>query len=81
MIKEIEVRKNEINKPVETIYFGGGTPSLLNESELNSLLVCIKNNYNVHSNAEITLEASPDDISGAQLKQWKNAGINRLSIG
>ncbi|MEO8112041.1 MAG: radical SAM family heme chaperone HemW [Ginsengibacter sp.] len=66
---------------IETIYFGGGTPSLLTKRELEELLFAIKNNYKVSSSAEITLEANPDDINAASLNEWKGAGINRLSIG
>lgn len=65
----------------QTIYFGGGTPSLLNISELTSLLDTIKQHYIVGPNPEITLEANPDDISESILLQWRTAGINRLSLG
>ena len=66
---------------IETIYFGGGTPSLLTTRELEELSYTIRNNYPVSSTAEITLEANPDDISAETLAEWKSAGINRLSIG
>ncbi len=66
---------------IETIYFGGGTPSLLTKRELEELLFTIKNNYTVSSSAEITLEANPDDINSTILHEWRSAGINRLSIG
>ena len=65
----------------ETIYFGGGTPSLLSPMELEELLSTIHQRYTIGPNAEITLEANPDDISEASLTQWKQLGINRLSIG
>ncbi len=65
----------------ETIYFGGGTPSLLEAAELQSLLHTIHKHYQVAPNAEITLEANPDDIDQDQLKEWKELGINRLSLG
>lgn len=68
-------------QPIETIYFGGGTPSLLSAEELNSLLAALAANFNILRNAEITLEANPDDINIALLEEWKRAGINRLSIG
>jgi oxygen-independent coproporphyrinogen-3 oxidase len=70
-----------INETIDTIYFGGGTPSLLSNEELNFLLETIHKNYPVSANAEITLEANPDDITASFLTDWKNAGINRLSIG
>ena len=90
MLSEIRIRANAeeeeiaiISKEehIETIYFGGGTPSLLTESELHTLLAAIHANYTIDKNAEITLEANPDDMEPVKLAQWKNAGINRLSIG
>lgn len=66
---------------IETIYFGGGTPSLLSISEIQLLLSTVFQHYKVATNAEITLEANPDDISLGKLKEWRDAGINRLSIG
>ncbi len=66
---------------IETIYFGGGTPSLLTKRELEELLFTIKNNYAISPSAEITLEANPDDINATGLNEWKSIGINRLSIG
>ena len=66
---------------IETIYFGGGTPSLLSKNEVSLLLSSIVKRYNVHPQAEITLEANPDDINAEKLREWKAAGINRLSIG
>lgn len=68
-------------EPVETIYFGGGTPSLCSEAELNSMLAAIYKNYTVVPGAEITFETNPDDISLSQLEMWQRSGINRLSIG
>lgn len=68
-------------KSVETIYFGGGTPSILNGSELNLLLDEVKANYQLSTYPEITLEANPDDITTEKLVMWREAGINRLSIG
>lgn len=66
---------------IETIYFGGGTPSLLSKTELESIFYTIYSNYTISKNAEITLECNPDDVTKGELKVWKNAGINRLSIG
>lgn len=80
--KEIELRKEELKHvKIASIYFGGGTPSILNAQELNALLQKIHFNFNVDASAEITLEANPDDITVQQLTVWKNVGINRLSIG
>lgn len=66
---------------VETIYFGGGTPSLLETRELTSMLQALQQHFTIADNAEITLEANPDDITSEKLSAWKTAGINRLSIG
>ena len=79
--KELEVRKNEISEPVETIYFGGGTPSLLDLDELHQIFDSIYSNFSVVSNPEITLEANPDDLTKDKIKQFKSTPINRFSIG
>ena len=78
---EARLQRNYITAPVETIYFGGGTPSLLSNEELNLLLQEIRSLFSITENVEITLEANPDDISEKKLAEWKEAGINRLSIG
>ena len=69
------------DKSVETIYFGGGTPSLLQPEILNAILDALHQKFDIVANAEITLEANPDDISAQLLASWKSMGINRLSIG
>lgn len=83
IIKELKVRKNYFqNETVKTIYFGGGTPSLLTENELGKILAAIFENYPVEETAEITLEANPDDlISSEYLSSLRKLKINRLSIG
>lgn len=68
-------------KTVDTIYFGGGTPSLLSDKEISDFLNEARSDFSVSENPEITLEANPDDISDETLEGWKRAGINRLSIG
>ncbi len=79
---ELVLRKNEmISEEIETIYFGGGTPSLLNSEELNHIFQTIFKNYKVTENAEITLEANPDDLSEENLKILNESPVNRLSIG
>ena len=65
----------------DTIYFGGGTPSLLNAEGLKKLLAAAYEKYNISKDAEITLEANPDDISEIKLAEWKSVGISRFSIG
>ena len=82
ILKEIDLRIPYLkSKNIETIYFGGGTPSLLSEKELFLILEKIYKTYNVSSYAEITLEANPDDLSIEKLKELKRLEINRLSIG
>lgn len=79
---EIGMRKSELPKlPLETIYFGGGTPSLLSDKELGFLFDTISENFDIRSDAEITLEANPDDLTTSKIKQLKNSPVNRLSIG
>ena len=80
LLKEIQLRKS-LDQKIDTIYFGGGTPSLLDEKELNLIMNEIYKNFSIHENPEITLEANPDDLSVEKLKIVKNANINRLSIG
>ncbi|HMB99989.1 MAG TPA: radical SAM family heme chaperone HemW [Flavobacteriaceae bacterium] len=81
IIKELELRKDEISETVETIYFGGGTPSLLSNDELQLLISEIYKHYQVIDNPEITLEANPDDLSNKRINELTNTQINRLSIG
>jgi oxygen-independent coproporphyrinogen-3 oxidase len=78
---ELTLRKAELKSMVQTIYFGGGTPSLLTPAELKTLLETIQKHYDLGSNLEITLEANPEDINEENLLTWKQLGINRLSIG
>lgn len=82
IIKEIEIRKNELdNTIIETIYFGGGTPSLLSINEINSIIDSVYKNHAVTENPEITLEANPDDLSNEKIIVLSKSPINRLSIG
>ncbi|MGN6604318.1 MAG: radical SAM family heme chaperone HemW [Ginsengibacter sp.] len=95
LVKEIQLRRKMADsdeqkhlsviipeeEKVETIYFGGGTPSLISSEEISQIISTIKKNYQISSNAEVTLEANPDDINAQTINNWKSAGINRLSIG
>ena len=82
LAKELELRKDEFrNQVVETIYFGGGTPSLLSIEALQMLLDVVYKNYKVSKNPEITLEANPDDLTEEKLIAFSQSPINRLSIG
>ena len=79
---EIQERKEYLqDKEINTIYFGGGTPSILLEFELKLVLDTIYSTFSVSLTAEISIEANPDDISSISLGIWKKNGINRLSIG
>ena len=81
LLQEIKLRQDYTNQPIETVYFGGGTPSILSGEDLHSIMGAIRATYPITTTAEFTLEANPDDISAEKLTQWKQAGINRLSIG
>lgn len=78
---EILQRKNYLTSPVITIYFGGGTPSVLSEKELVDILLFLKKEFKVSDDVEITFEANPDDLTSDYLKSIHSAGINRLSVG
>jgi len=82
LAKELELRKDEFkNTVVETIYFGGGTPSLLTNDELQFIIDSVYKNYKVSDHPEITLEANPDDLSKERIITLSKSPINRLSIG
>lgn len=89
LAKEIVMRKNELelldavedHNTIETIYFGGGTPSVLTTKEINFLIDTVYENYKVVENPEITLEANPDDLSAERILELSKSPINRLSIG
>ena len=82
LLKEIELRKDYVKgETVNTVYFGGGTPSLLNISDIALIIEHLAKHFNIDTQAEITLEANPDDISEEKAREWKTAAINRLSIG
>lgn len=82
IIHEIHLRKDYLSqKELNSIYFGGGTPSLLDASELEDIFSALAKVYTWNDQTEITLEANPDDLSQTNLKGLKSIGINRLSIG
>lgn len=82
LAKEIILRTHELKgETIQTIYFGGGTPSILNTEEITDLLELIHTQFTVNPNAEITLEANPDDLTSEKLLQFSKTKINRLSIG
>ena len=82
--KEIREESKNINKEdyiINTIYIGGGTPSFIEEKYISEIVYEIKENYNVEKEAEITIEVNPGTVNEEKLKEYKNIGINRLSIG
>lgn len=91
LLKEIELQKNYFSVPsplgegqgegIKTIYFGGGTPSLLSHNEINKIIDELKKYHEISSDAEITLEANPDDLSVSKIQDLKQTPVNRLSIG
>jgi oxygen-independent coproporphyrinogen-3 oxidase len=82
LAQEIELQKTYLDSAmIETIYFGGGTPSVLEAAEINFLLDTIAKHHRVSQNAEITLEANPDDLNHSKISQLRQTAINRFSIG
>jgi len=82
LCRELELRKDEFSDEiVETIYFGGGTPSVLQTDEIERLLYAVRKHFKVVANPEITLEANPDDLSEEKILQLAASSVNRLSIG
>jgi len=82
LVKEIELQKTYLqNETIETIYFGGGTPSVLESAEIQLLIDTITRLYTVSSSAEITLEANPDDLNKAKVQALRQTPVNRFSIG
>lgn len=81
LCKEIDLRSEELKGPIETIYFGGGSPSILDPDELASIFDQLHTRFDLSQVKEVTLESNPDDHSDRNLKHWRALGINRLSIG
>lgn len=81
MKMELINRLSELSNNVKTIYFGGGTPSIIKPEEIGIFIELIKERKEIEKNAEITLECNPEDLNESNLNKWHEAGINRLSIG
>ncbi len=82
MIKEMEYRRDYLeDKKLRSVYFGGGTPSILEDNLLGNIFEAIHRHFEVEDEAEITFEANPEDISQEKIEFWHSLGINRLSIG
>jgi oxygen-independent coproporphyrinogen III oxidase len=80
LFKEMEMYRNRFN-PFDTVYIGGGTPSLLSPQQLESVLVNVRENFNLISNPEITIETNPADLNRSFLESMRENGINRITIG
>ena len=81
LLKEIEIQKNYLIEPIETLYFGGGTPSLLPIPDFLKIVNKVTALFSLSANIEFTIEANPDDIQLENVNAWKKAGVNRLSMG
>lgn len=83
MIDDLSAHKDRLSAhpPVDSVFFGGGTPSLLSGSEIGQLLQSVNDTFGIRSGAEITLEANPNDVLRSAPESWQAAGINRLSLG
>ncbi|MEI7597163.1 MAG: radical SAM family heme chaperone HemW [Bacteroidota bacterium] len=81
LLKEIELSKNYLSEPIETIYFGGGTPSLLDFEDFERIFKKLNENYNTSDCIEITIEANPEDLTEEKIKSLSNLPFNRVSIG
>ncbi|APD07620.1 coproporphyrinogen dehydrogenase [Flavobacteriaceae bacterium UJ101] len=79
--EELILRKNYLSEEIETIYLGGGTPSILSNDEIEIIFETIYKNYKVSNNVEVTLEANPDDLTQEKIQFFQNTPINRFSIG
>lgn len=81
LCQELVLRQGEVAEKVETVYFGGGTPSLLSKEDVNRLMAVIESQYELTADPEITLEANPDDLSEDKIQELADTAVNRLSIG
>jgi len=81
LLVEIELQQKYLSGKIETLYFGGGTPSLLSKQAIQSIYNKLKDNFDFAQNIEFTIEANPDDLTAQKAADWLSIGINRLSIG
>ena len=82
VVREAEMRKGYLsNDKVSTVYFGGGTPSILPPDDLKEIYSAIRSSYDICDNSEVTIEVNPDDVTNELLSAYRNIGINRISIG
>ena len=76
-----EIKRRKVDRPIKTIYIGGGTPSILTEAQIEKVAITIFDNFNIYEDAEFTIEANPNSITENKLKKWKELRINRVSVG
>ncbi|MEY3208127.1 MAG: radical family heme chaperone HemW, partial [Bacteroidota bacterium] len=81
LLQEIPLQKDYLQAPIETLYFGGGTPSLLTGKTIEKIVTTLQDNFSFAPSFEFTIEANPDDITLEKATAWKAIGINRLSVG
>ena len=81
LLREAELRQSEADGPVETVYIGGGTPSLLSPSQLRRLIAGLREYYEIRPDAELSMESNPGTLTAAFLDTAVSAGVNRLSLG
>jgi oxygen-independent coproporphyrinogen-3 oxidase len=81
LLCEIDMQKNYTSETIDTIYFGGGSPSILEVNDIEKIMSSVRQHFTIGNNIECTLEANPDDITLEKLLGWKAIGINRLSLG
>lgn len=81
LLSEIELQQKYLSDKIETLYFGGGTPSLLKKEAIQSIYTKLKDNFDFAQEIEFTIEANPDDMSAQKAEDWLSIGVNRLSIG
>ena len=79
--KELDIRSNEVKSPLESIYFGGGSPSLISNKSVDVFLKKIYRDFSISDKIEITMEVNPDDVTEDYLRGLKASGVNRLSLG
>lgn len=81
LLQEIELQQSYLSEPIDTLYFGGGTPSLLPIDDFNKVIDQIGRYFTITPDFEFTIEVNPDDVTYTNIKAWKKIGINRLSLG
>jgi len=81
LLKEIELKKGFIQQPIQTVFFGGGTPSLFSENELKEIIDHLKVHFDLSQLKELSIECNPDDLDTEKLKSFQELGFNRISIG